>query len=163
MFTKIEVCFEVEGNMMEAKFMKEAIRLAVENVLKFGGKPFGAVLVKDGEIIARAVNEVEREFDPTAHAELLTIKDACKQLKTLDLSDCVLYASGQPCPMCLSAIYWANIKEVYFAYSLSDAGKVGLSSEYIYNQISAEHKEISFRQFHVDSENPLNIWYEKQI
>lgn len=145
---------------MEPRFLEEAIRLAIENVEQDGGTPFGAVIVKNGEIVARGVNEMERSCDPTAHAELLAIRRACQKLNTTDLSDCVLYASGEPCPMCLGAIYWANIKEVYYAYSLKDAERVGLSSAYIYRQISEQDKDIVYKHVKIDTAqpNPLLIW-----
>jgi guanine deaminase len=148
---------------MEKQFIEEAVRLALENVEKYGGEPFGAVIVKNGEIISSGVNEVERDHDPTAHAELLVIRDACQKLNTTDLSDCVLYASGEPCPMCLGAIYWANLKRVYYAYSLHDAEEVGLSSEYIYNQIASRNKEIVYQHVKVplSLENPLKYWSKK--
>ena len=97
------------------KYMREAIRLATENVENNTGGPFGAVVVKDGEIIAAAANTVTSDNDPTAHAEVNAIRLACKNLHTFDLQGCEIYASCEPCPMCLSAIYWARIDKLYYA------------------------------------------------
>ena len=94
----------------DKEYMREAIRLADESV-KNGGGPFGAVIVKDGEIVAGSANSVTRDNDPTAHAEVNTIRQACRKLGTFDLSDCVIYTSCEPCPMCLGAIYWAHIND----------------------------------------------------
>ncbi|WP_107942717.1 nucleoside deaminase [Metasolibacillus sp. FSL H7-0170] len=99
---------------MHEKFMAQAIQLAEDNAAQ-GKQPYGAVLVKDGEVIAVGVNEVEATFDPTAHAETLAVKEACQKLKTFDLSGYIMYASGEPCPMCLGTMYLTNISEVYYA------------------------------------------------
>lgn len=115
--------------MTKEKFMQKAIELAKENE-KQGGQPYGAVIVKDGEIISTGVNQMHLKTDPTAHAELLAIQEAARKLNTLDLSDCELYASGEPCPMCLATIYWANIKTVYYAEEAT-----GLS-QFIYEEFT---------------------------
>ncbi|WP_342558946.1 nucleoside deaminase [Metasolibacillus sp. FSL K6-0083] len=99
---------------MHEKFMAQAIQLAEDNAAQ-GKQPYGAVLVKDGEVIAVGVNDVEATFDPTAHAETLAVKEACQKLKTFDLSGYIMYASGEPCPMCLGTMYLTNISEVYYA------------------------------------------------
>lgn len=106
--------------MNHDKWLQKAVELAVDNVYS-GGGPFAAVIVKDGEQIASGTNQVQAECNPAAHAELAAIQQACRQLGTLDLSDCTLYASGEPCPMCLGASYWANIGEIYYAASKQDA------------------------------------------
>ena len=103
----------------DKEYMREAIRLADESV-KNGGGPFGAVIVKDGEIIAGRSNSVTIDNDPTAHAEVNTIREACRKLGTFDLSDCVIYTSCEPCPMCLGAIYWARISRIYYGNTKKD-------------------------------------------
>ena len=103
--------------------MREAVRLSRESV-ENGGGPFGAVIVKDGQIVAGSSNSVTLDTDPTAHAEVMAIRDACKNLGTYDLSDCEIYTTCYPCPMCLSAIIWANVKKVYYGNSKEDARKI---------------------------------------
>lgn len=120
-------------------FMREAIRLADESV-KNGGGPFGAVIVKDGEIIAGGSNSVTIDNDPTAHAEVNTIRQACRKLGTFDLSDCVIYTSCEPCPMCLGAIYWARIKRIYYGNTKKDAADIDFADDFIYRELEL-HKE----------------------
>lgn len=115
-------------------FMRKAIRLASESVLN-GGGPFGAVIVRDGEIIAGSSNSVTIDNDPTAHAEVNTIRQACQKLGTFDLSDCVIYTSCEPCPMCLGAIYWAHLKCVYYANTKADAADIDFDDDFIYKEI----------------------------
>lgn len=117
-------------------FMSRAIELAAENAGSVTGGPFGAVLVKDGEIVAAQSNKVTVDIDPTAHAEVNAIREACKVLGTFDLSGCVLYSSCEPCPMCLSAAYWAHIDKIYYAADRYDAAKVGFDDEFIYKELS---------------------------
>ena len=120
-------------------FMREAIRLADESV-KNGGGPFGAVIVKDGEIVAGCANSVTIDNDPTAHAEVNTIRQACRKLGTFDLSDCVIYSSCFPCPMCLGAIYWARIKRIYYGNTKKDAADIDFADDFIYRELEL-HKE----------------------
>ncbi len=110
----------------EEKFMHEAIQLSVENVESGNGGPFGAVIVKDGKIIARGVNHVTRTNDPTAHAEVVAIREACKTLNTFQLNGCEIYTSCEPCPMCLGAIYWARPDKLFYANSKEDAAALNL-------------------------------------
>lgn len=144
------------------EFMKKAIELAYENTKNKKGKPFGAIIVKNGEIIAKGVNEVLETHNPTAHAELEAIREACRTLGTSDLSDCELYASGEPCPMCLGAIYWANFKQVYYAYTGEDAEEVGLGTSYVYQQIALPREERDVKLIKVNEDlqnnNPLALW-----
>lgn len=121
--------------MTKEDFMREAIRLSVKNVRE-GGGPFGAVIVKRGEIIARGVNSVVPEKDPTAHAEVNAIREACKVLGVFDLTGCEIYSSCEPCPMCLSAIYWAHIDKVYFANTKEDAARIGFDDSFIYEEVA---------------------------
>ena len=116
------------------KFMRRAIELSVQSV-KSGGGPFGAVIVKDGKIIAEASNSVTKDNDPTAHAEVNAIRKAAKSLDTFDLSGCEIYTSCEPCPMCLGAIYWARLDKIYFANTRDDAKKIGFDDSFIYDEI----------------------------
>lgn len=117
-------------------FMSRAIELAAENAGSVTGGPFGAVIVKNGEIVAAQSNKVTVDIDPTAHAEVNAIREACKVLGTFDLSGCILYSSCEPCPMCLSAAYWAHIDKIYYAADRYDAAKVGFDDEFIYKELS---------------------------
>ena len=120
--------------------MKEAIELARETSQNGYGGPFGATIVKDGKIIAVSSNTVLLHHDPTEHAEMNAIREASRKLGTYDLSGCVLYATGYPCPMCLSAIMWANISEVYYGTDLKDAEKIGFRDDFIYQFIRSGNK-----------------------
>ena len=117
------------------KYMKIAKELSEENLITNVGGPFGACIIKDGQIIGKGSNHVLKNNDPTAHAEIMAIRDACKNINTYDLSDCELYTSCYPCPMCLSAIIWANIKKVYFGNTKEDAANIGFRDDYIYDYI----------------------------
>ncbi len=118
--------------------MARAIELSVENV-NAGGGPFGAVVVKDGAIVAEGVNRVTATHDPTAHAEVSAIRAACAKLGAFELRDCDLYTSCEPCPMCLGAIYWARPARVYFANLATDAARVGFDDAFIYREIAQPH------------------------
>ena len=128
-------------------FMRRAIDLSLKNVKK-GGGPFGAVVTRNGEILAESCNLVTETNDPTAHAEINVIRVAAQKLKTFDLSGCVIYSSCEPCPMCLGAIYWARIDKVVFANTTSDAKSIGFNDALIYEEISRppEERKIEFRQ-----------------
>ena len=117
------------------KYMKIAKELSEENLKTNVGGPFGACIVKEGKIIGKGSNHVLRNNDPTAHAEVMAIRDACKNINSYDLSDCELYTSCFPCPMCLSAIILANIKKVYYGNTKEDAAKIGFRDDYIYDYI----------------------------
>lgn len=124
-------------------YMKKAKENAESGIRKNEGGPFGVVITdKKGNIISNGNNKVIKEKDPTAHAEIVAIREACKKLNTYDLSDCVLYTSCEPCPMCLSAIIWANIKEVYYACTKEDAGEIGFKDDAIYDFIRGKNKEL---------------------
>lgn len=120
--------------MMNPEFMREAIRLSIENI-NHGGGPFAAVIVKGDEIVAATGNSVTVDNDPTAHAEVNAIRQACKKLGTFDLSGCDIYASCEPCPMCLSAIFWAHLDHLYYAATREDAASIGFDDKLIYEQI----------------------------
>ena len=115
--------------------MARAIELSLENV-RSGGGPFAAVVVKDGAIIAEGVNQVTVLSDPTAHAEIVAIREACKKLASFELKDCELYASCEPCPMCLGAIYWARLARVYFGNTAQDAAEIGFDDSFIYREVA---------------------------
>lgn len=129
--------------MYEKKFMEEAIRLAEENVKNGTGGPFGAVIVKDGEEIAACGNSVTPSNDPTAHAEVNAIREACRKLNTYQLEGCEVYASCEPCPMCLGAIYWARPAKVYYASTKEDAAQAGFDDSFIYKEIAMPEAERS--------------------
>jgi guanine deaminase len=117
-------------------FMREAIRLAGENVRAGQGGPFGCVIVRHGQIVGRGRNRVTTTNDPTAHAEVLAIREACAALGTFHLPDCELYTSCEPCPMCLGAIYWARIPQIYYANTRADAATIGFDDDFIYRQLA---------------------------
>lgn len=121
--------------------MQEAIRLSLDTMRAGKGGPFGAVIVKNGKIIARGVNQVISSNDPTAHAEMVAIREACKHLGTFQLADCEMYTSCEPCPMCFGAIYWARLKKVYYGNTRDDAAKIGFDDELIYKEIAKKHPE----------------------
>ena len=121
--------------MENKEFMREAIRLSIENVESGHGGPFGAVIVKDGKIIARGVNNVTAHNDPTAHAEVSAIRNACKELGTFQLDGCEIYTSCEPCPMCLGAIYWARPDKMYFANTKKDAADIQFDDQFIYEEL----------------------------
>ena len=128
----------------QKNFMHEAIRLSIENVQSSNGGPFGAVIVKNGEIIATGVNEVTKSNDPTAHAEIIAIRNACKTLDSFQLDDCEIYCSCEPCPMCLGAIYWARPKAIYFANTKTDATEINFDDNYIYQELELPIHERKF-------------------
>ena len=121
--------------------MARAIQLSIESVLSGRGGPFGAVIVRDGRIIAEGSNQVTSANDPTAHAEVLAIRRACDKLGVFELKDCALYTSCEPCPMCLGAIYWARPDRVYFAATASDAADAGFDDSFIYEELKRLHPE----------------------
>jgi tRNA(Arg) A34 adenosine deaminase TadA len=142
-------------------FMREAIKLAIEGMEKGLGGPFGAVVVKDGVIIGRGSNNVLANNDPTAHAEVTAIREACKALKQFQLSDCIIYTSCEPCPMCLGAIYWARPKEVFFAGNRLDAANAGFDDDFIYREIDVPLENRQLRMTNILREESLKafeIW-----
>lgn len=123
--------------MSNKKFMNRAIDLSINNIKKQGG-PFGCVIVKNNEIIAEGVNKVTLNNDPTAHAEIVAIRDACKSQNTFNLSGYELYTSCEPCPMCLSAMYWAHIDKIYYGNSREDASKINFDDKFIYEEFKVD-------------------------
>jgi guanine deaminase len=153
--------------MTDKDFLIRAIRLAKDGIEK-GGGPFGAVIVRNGEILSEATNNVVNSNDPTAHAEIAAIREAALKSGTHDLSDCNLYSSCEPCPMCLGAIYWSGIKTVFFATDRKDAAAAGFSDKYIYDEIGLppEERNVLFRKMEeVDGTEVFRIWnrFENKI
>ena len=133
--------------MNNEEFMREAVKLSLKNINE-GGGPFGAVIVKDGEIIAKGTNRVTANNDPTAHAEINAIREATQKLGTFDLSGCQIYSSCEPCPMCLGAIYWARLDKIYFANTKIDARDIDFDDSFIYEELEKpiEKRKIPTKQ-----------------
>jgi len=149
---------------MTSPFMTRAIRLAVENVRSGQGGPFGAVVVKDGSIIAEAANQVTATNDPTAHGEVLAIRQACHKLGLFELKTCELYTSCEPCPMCLGAIYWARLARVYYGSFAADASKAGFDDSFIYREIAETHAQRGIPMIQMMRDEALaafRVWEEK--
>ena len=152
------MCKNCEG------YMREAIKLSVENIDNNGG-PFGAVIVKDGKIIARGTNRVTSNIDPTAHAEVNAIREAAKVLGTFDLSGCEIYSSCEPCPMCLGAIYWAHLDKLYFANTKTDAKNIEFDDSFIYEELDLpiEKRKIPTSQLlREEALEAFNKWKTKE-
>jgi len=146
------------------EFMREAIAIATANIA-MGGGPFGALIVKDGRILSKGGNRVTAQNDPTAHAEIVAIRQACQSLGTFDLSGCEIYASCEPCPMCLSAIYWARLDKLYFAASGLNAAKAGFDDSVIYDQVAlaAHQRRLPSEQLlAIEGEAPFDLWAETE-
>ncbi|PJI50533.1 MAG: tRNA-specific adenosine deaminase [Pseudomonas sp.] len=149
--------------MSHEVFMREALQLARDNI-QAGGRPFGAVLVKDGRVIARAANAIHLDLDPTAHAELLAIRRASAVLGSSRLDGCVIYASGHPCPMCLAAMHLCGVEGAYFAYSNDDGEPFGLSTATVYQQMTQppQWQAVSLRALRPGDENGLYEYWQEQ-
>ena len=149
--------------MEKIDFMREAVRLSAENV-KNGGGPFGAVIVKNGEIIATGVNRVTANNDPTAHAEVSAIRAAGQKLGTFDLSGCDIYTSCEPCPMCLGAIYWAHLDRMYYACNKDDAADAGFDDSFIYKELERDPKDRRLKSENLlrpEALKTFEMWKEK--
>lgn len=150
---------------MKNKFMATAIQISKESMEKNEGGPFGAVVVKDGKIIAKGKNQVTSTNDPTNHAEIVAIRKACHKLGTFQLDGCEIYTSCEPCPMCLGAIYWARPSKVYYANTRHDAQKIGFDDEFIYQEIlkPIQDRKIKFEQIsHQDALKVFQDWETKK-
>jgi tRNA(Arg) A34 adenosine deaminase TadA len=121
---------------VNGKFMREAIRLSFQMMRRGKGGPFGAVVVRKGKIVGRGCNQVSWANDPTAHAEIVAIREACQRLKRFQLDDCDLYTSCEPCPMCLSAIYWARLRRVFYGNTRQDAARIAFDDDFIYWEVA---------------------------
>jgi guanine deaminase len=145
--------------------MREAIRLSHRAARRDEGGPFGAVVVRRGEIVSRGWNQVTSKNDPTAHAEVMAIRAACRKLHTFSLSDCVLYSSCEPCPMCLAAIYWARIKTLYFANTRHDATRIGFDDAAFYRELkspTSRRKMIMRPLLRDEALEVFNAWDQKE-
>ena len=146
------------------KFMRRAIELSIESVAT-GGGPFGAVIVKDGEIISESSNRVTQNNDPTAHAEVSAIREAGKKLNTFDLSGCEIYTSCEPCPMCLGAIYWAHIDKMYYGNNKTDAKNIGFDDSFIYDELELKPEDRrlkSEQKLHNEAIVAFRNWEKKE-
>lgn len=146
--------------------MQEAIQLSIDNVTQGKGGPFGAVVVKDGKIIARGANCVTALNDPTAHAEVVAIREACKTLNTFQLTGCEIYTSCEPCPMCLGAIYWARPDKLFYANTKQDAAGIKFDDNFIYEEIAKpihERKLFTQQLMRDEALEAFNKWKESQI
>ena len=142
-------------------FMRAAIELAEKNVSDGVGGPFGAVIVRDGEIIGRGTNLVTSANDPTAHAEVVAIRDACQKLGTFNLQGCEVYTSCEPCPMCLSAIYWARLDRIFYGNTKADAAEIDFDDAFLYDEIPlpiAERSIPTEQMLHEESIRAFNAW-----
>jgi tRNA(Arg) A34 adenosine deaminase TadA len=147
------------------KFLRQAIDLAVENVRQGQGGPFGALVVKDGEVIATGTNRVTASNDPTAHAEVMAIREACRKLGSFQLEGCEIYTSCEPCPMCLGAIYWARLKAFYFAGNQNDAARGQFDDSFIYRELQKplEDRAIpGYRLLEGEGFRPFEEWLKTQ-
>lgn len=140
------------------QFMKAAIREARKGIKNGHGGPFGAVIVKDGVIIGKGHNQVIKKQDPTCHGEMMAIHDACKKLKTFDLKGCEIYTTGEPCPMCLCAIMWANIDKVYYGCNISDTEQIGFRDAKFYEMSKPENRSQMVKE--LDREACLKLYNE---
>lgn len=148
----------------DSHFMKRAIALAEKGINSNSGGPFGAVIVKDDKIIAEGYNKVTSTNDPTAHAEIVAIKEACKKLDSFQLDDCIIYTSCEPCPMCLGAIYWARPKKVFYACTRDDASVIDFDDQFIYEEIikQIDKRKIEFKNImREDGLNVFKAWNDK--
>lgn len=147
-----------------SNYLAMTVTMAVENVTSGTGGPFAAIVVKNGEIIGKGTNTVTHDNDPSAHAEVNAIRNACKHLESYQLDDCEIYSSCEPCPMCLGAIFWARPKALYFAASKDDASRVGFDDSFIYEQLEVkpEQRDIPFIKVGITDYNlPFEKWSEK--
>ncbi|MXV53116.1 nucleoside deaminase [Pedobacter sp. HMF7647] len=148
------------------EFMRMAIRLSEENVQKGLGGPFGAVIVKDGEVVAQSANTVVPTNDPTAHAEVAVIRLACQKLNTYNLSGCVIYTSCEPCPMCLGAIYWAHLDTIYYANTKKDAASIAFDDHFIYEELERpmDERKLPFVQLLRDeAQKAFKLWEDSDL
>jgi len=149
---------------MEERFLREAMRLAAENCEKGDGGPFAAVIVREGEVVGRGRNQVTSANDPSAHAEIMAIRDACRRLDSFSLAGCEIYTSCEPCPMCLAAIYWARLERIHYAASAEDAAAAGFDDKHIREQLALppQQRAIPMTQHLRDeAHEPFLAWMRK--
>lgn len=150
---------------MEQKWMNRAVELAEYGMETGHGGPFGCVIVKNGKVIAEGWNRVISSNDPTSHAEIVAIREACKKLNSFQLSGCDIYASCEPCPMCLGAIYWARPNRVFFAATRNDASQFGFDDEFIYRELQVDPDSRTIPMLHIETQNALRVfekWEKKK-
>lgn len=143
---------------MKSDFLEQAVELSMENVKNKLGGPFGAVIVRDNEIIGKGANRVTSLNDPTAHAEIMAIRDACKHVNSFSLEGSDIYTSCEPCPMCLAAIYWARISNIYYANSCDDAARIGFDDSYIYDQVPLPNDCRDIKMFKIKSNHAIEVF-----
>lgn len=139
------------------EFMQEAVRLSIENIER-GGGPFGAVIVRDGKIISRGANSVTLDNDPTAHAEVNAIRNACRSLGTFQLGGCIVFSSCEPCPMCLSALYWAGVKKIFYGNTKEDAAAIDFSDKFIYDEIERRPQKRHVPGIHIENSGAIRAF-----
>ena len=142
--------------------MREAIRLSIQTMRRGKGGPFGAVVVRNGNVVGRGCNQVTSANDPTAHAEIVAIRAACQRLKTFQLDDCDLYTSCEPCPMCLSAIYWARLGTVFYGNTRRDAAKIDFDDDFIYREVALPIRKRTLKMKQLLREEALTAFAEWQ-
>jgi len=146
----------------DEKFMKVAIDLAFEGMHENKGGPFGAVVVQNGVIVGRGYNRVTSTNDPTAHAEIVAIRDACKQLNTFELSDCVIYTTCEPCPMCLAAIYWSHVNKIFYGSTKVDAANINFDDSFIYDEIMKNNSDRKLNMKQISRDETIELFNEWQ-
>ena len=153
------------GDEHHIAFLRHAIRIAADNVESGDGGPFGAVVAKNGQVIATGVNRVTATSDPTAHAEVMAVREACRILGDFRLAGCEIYCSSEPCPMCMGAIYWTRLDRIYYAASRFDAAAVGFDDQFIYDELAVDpaSRGIPARRLLADEgRTPFEFWTAKQ-
>jgi tRNA(Arg) A34 adenosine deaminase TadA len=155
----------MNSDEIKLQFMRRAVELARENVISEKGGPFGALVIKDDEIIAEGTNLVTSTNDPTAHAEIVAIRRACEALKSFQLDECEIYTSCEPCPMCFGAIYWARPKKVYYSSTRVEAGSIGFDDKFIYDEINCPDmsRSIPFEKLAIsEAQEVFEAWAKKE-
>ena len=163
-YTLYTIHYTLYITMTKEELMHEAIALSIDSI-RHGGGPFGAVIARDGEIIAEASNSVTKDHDPTAHAEVNAIRVACGKLQTFDLQGCEIYCSCEPCPMCFGAIYWAHLDKIYMGNDRKDAAKIGFDDDFIYEEIALkpeDRKKPSEILLRDEALEAFRMWDEKE-
>ncbi len=144
----------------DEKFIERAIELSRRGMQTMQGGPFGCVIVKDNQIVGEGCNQVTKTNDPTAHAEVMAIRNACKKLKTYQLTDCDIYTSCEPCPMCLGAIYWARPRRVFYANTKRDAAAINFDDQFIYDEIEKKNAERHIEFIHIPHKQAIKVFNE---
>ena len=150
-------------NNFKKSIMDDVVKLSIENV-ENGGGPFSAAIVRNGEIIATGANRVTATHDPTAHAEVMAIRNACEKLNTYDLSDCTIYSSCEPCPMCLGAIYWARIPVLFYGNTKQDAKDINFDDSFIYDELAKKPEDRKLKMVKIDNSGAIKafrLWESK--